>query len=448
MALSEDIRILTIVRKFIIDLSLCSYRDLKFFLQGDNKEQRRKIYNKDLEYEEGKRYSVVCNNFCIMIKNYLVSKYGFDVEVITCDNDEFGHRDILVTIGSNKYIINCLSDLERNQMGMRPLRFASKEYVIERYPNYRDITFLSSEEVMNIDKNIGFYNEFYFDDVVDVLKCELNNFSDYIKTDSGFYDNLVSGVNVDCCDDELKLKILFLCKFFNQRYGLIGHIEFMRIYKLLFKNLFTKDELKNIKLDNCFFDKKDNVKYDNLFECKEDRVRFITITVFDTVFVISVSSSEYIMMSMDEWNSFKLDNNVFSNSMINSSLSISEVLRNKGIGVNILKHYIVKNKLNFLDSLFLNSKSSCEINSYLDNLVKQGTFVDLGNYLGVSYKVNLLSDRIEFYIGNEVILYYYYNDNLVEECLNNSSCKSVYLFKDEGVYDKCEFVVSKVKKIC
>lgn len=447
MVCSKDVRILSVIRKVIIDMSMCSYRDLKFFLQSENKEQRRKIYNKELVYEEGKRYSVVCNNFCYMIRNYLVDKYGFDVEVITCDNDEFGHRDILVTIGNNKYIINCLSDLERNQMGMRPLRFASEKYYLERYADCLDnISFLTKDEVMNIDKSIGFYSDFYFDEVIDVLKKEFDKFDEYLNNDLGLKNNLVGFFEIKDFD-YLKLKVLFLCKYFNQKYGLIGHIEFMRICKLLFKHLFTKEELSKIKIDNCFFDKKCNNKYEEIFECDDDRVRFVSITLDDSVFIVSVKSDNFSYKTLEDWNHFKFENKVYSCSMVCLTESISEVLRNKGIGVNILKHYVVKEKLSMLDSLFLSHLSFCDVSKFINNISKQGNCICLGSVDGIMYQINLYDDKIEFCENNSVVSYYYSDDNLVEEYNDNPSKSILYVWNDECNYKKIKYINNKVKKI-
>ena len=95
---------------------------------------------------------------CKIIQEICVNQYGLDIELITCDTDEFGHVDILVTTQSgNKYIINCLSDLERIQLGMKTTRFASEEYFDERYSSLLDkstISFLSEEEKRKIKNDV------------------------------------------------------------------------------------------------------------------------------------------------------------------------------------------------------------------------------------------------------------------------------------------------------
>jgi len=324
----EDVRVLTIVRKVLIDACMQVYRDLEFFFQAENKEQRRKIYNKKMRLEKGYKYSVVCNTFCEMIKDYLVSNYGFDVEVITCDSDEFGHRDIMVNINGNKYIINCLSDLERIQMGMSTKRFASKKYCEERYPNLcveDNVCYLSDDEIEQIDREIGYYNGMYFDQVIDVIKKEFDDIKLFLKSDEGLRNILIGQIDEKDIEkyevsEILKVKISFLCQFFNERNGLIGHIELVRIYKFLVKKLFSKEEQKILKMENCFFNRRDNSNLNTgIFAVLDNRVRFISMKVLDDVYLISTVNKKYNYMKDYEWENFKICYDVHTNPLMGSS---------------------------------------------------------------------------------------------------------------------------------
>ena len=175
----KDIEELKLVKDVLIKVSKRVYRDLEFFYQADNKKQRRKIYNREINYDPNNSYGIVCNTLCKIIQEICVNQYGLDIELITCDTDEFGHVDILVTTQSgNKYIINCLSDLERIQLGMKTTRFASEEYFDERYSSLLDkstISFLSEEEKRKIDEDIGYLQLMYMDDFFDMLKSEFDD---------------------------------------------------------------------------------------------------------------------------------------------------------------------------------------------------------------------------------------------------------------------------------
>ena len=252
MCSKRDIDMLINVRKYLIEISKNVYRDYNFFFQAENKEQRREIYNHDVKIDDSSEsYPIVCKSCCEMIKKDLISLYGYDVDVISCDSDEFGHCDILIK-GDKKYIINCLSDLELNQVGMRSHRFASYEYCKERYSellNDENIGFLSVEEVKKIDESIGFFDGMYFDAVIDALAKEFKNFKFYLKSDEGLRDILLGSVSDEYVDnmniiDMLKAKFKFLCNYFNGRENIIGHIELIRIYKMLMKRFFSKEELK------------------------------------------------------------------------------------------------------------------------------------------------------------------------------------------------------------
>lgn len=451
----EDIKVLTIVRKVLVDACMHVYRDSDFFFSAENKKLRRTIYERKMKLKNDNTYSIVCKTFCEMIKEYLVLNYSFDVEVIKCDNDEFSHCDIIVNINGNKYIINCLSDLERVQFGMSSKRFASLKYCEERYPllcETDNICYLTFDEVQQIDKEIGYYNGMYFDEVIKCLKNEFDNFKLHLINDDGFRYNLIGNCDINKIKkydilDILKLKVLFLCRFFNERQGIIGHIELIRIYKLLIKKLFNKEEMKILKFENCFFDCSFNkIKNLDIFNTNNKRIRFISIQAVDYVFLISIVNNKYILMNKNEWEYFKTYYNVYSNILINSNDSISEVLRNKGIGVNIMKHSIVKNKLLKLDSLFLDNKSEEEIKNILDYVRSQDNMITLNGDNGISYNINLFDNKIEFIENEKKITYYFLDDNLVEEFDSNYNESIIYVWKDEGIYEKCKIRKDKVRK--
>ena len=437
----RDIKMLTNVRKYLVDISKRVYRDYNFFFQAENREQRRKIYNHVVKIDDSfESYPVVCKSYCEMAKRDLVSLYGYDVEVISCDNDEFGHCDILVC-GDQKYIINCLSDLELNQLGMRSNRFASIDYCKERYPELLDdksIGFLSFDELKIIDKCIGYYDGMYFDEVIDRLSIEFRNFRSYLIDDEGLRQILLGDVSTSYVEgldvlEMLKVKFKFLCNYFNGRENIIGHIELIGIYKLLMKKFFSKDELKYIKWSNCFFDRNDSKECFSIFNTNNRRVRFISFEIGDMVYLISTVSNEFMYMSLSMWERFKYTNNVVVSSISGSKDSISEFLRNKGIGVNIMKHSIVKKMFNDIEDCIFCNKSDVEKREILDDIYNQGNNVLLSDDFGNNYCIFLDDSFIRITINGESYIYYFDDDDMN---MSNSCENIVYKWKDEGKYEE------------
>ena len=447
----NDIKMLTNVRKYLIDISKRVYRDYNFFFQAENREQRREIYNHVVNVDDSfKSYPVVCKSCCEMIKKDLVSLYGYNVEVISCDNDEFGHCDILVC-GDKKYIINCLSDLELNQIGMKSNRFASLEYCKERYPELLDddsIGFLSNDLLQGIDKSIGYYDGMYFDEVIDRLSIEFRDFKKYLIDDDGLRQILLGDVSISDVQnldtlEMLKVKFKFLCNYFNGRANIIGHIELIRVYKLLMKKFFSKEELKYIKWSNCFFDKKDDVQCVSVFNTNNQRIRFISFEVGDMVYLISTVSNEFVYMSVSEWEQFKVFNNVVVSSISGSKDSISEYLRNKGIGVNIMKHSVVKKILNDIEDCIFNNKSEFEKQEILDDIYNQGNNVILTDDFGNNYCIFLDNYFIKITINDDSYIYYFIDDDMN---MSNYDEKVVYKWKDEGKYEERVYRKGNIKK--
>ena len=437
----RDIQILTNIRKYLIEISSKVYRDYKFFFQSENKEQRRSIYNHTIEITgDDETYPIVCKSCCERIKQDLISLYGYDIEVICCDSDEFGHCDILIH-GDKDYIINCLSDLELNQVGMKSKRFASRKYCEERYPdllNNERIAFLSSDEVEKIDEEIGFFNGMYFDDVIDRLSLEFHDFSKYLKSDDGLREALLGNVDTLYVDDMdtlelLQAKFKFLCNYFNGRQNIIGHIELIRIYKMLLKKFFSKDELKLIKWNNCFFDRTDNSLNYSIFNTSQARVRFISFEIGDMVYLISIVSNEFVYMSSEEWRRFKDNNCVIIAPISGSNDSISEYLRNKGIGVNIMKHSVVKQILNDIEDCIFCTKDDDGKKSILDEVYNQGNKVLLTDDFNNRYCIFLDDYFIKITINDDPYMYYYIGDNLNMSSFDE---KIVYEWKDEGKYEE------------
>ena len=442
----KDIEELKLVKDVLIKVSKRVYRDLEFFYQADNKKQRRNIYNREINYDPNNSYGIVCNTLCKIIQEICVNQYGLDIETITCDTDEFGHVDILVTTQSgNKYIINCLSDLERIQLGMKTTRFASEEYFDERYSRIFDkstISFLSEEENRKIDEDIGYLHLIYMDDFFDMLKSEFDDLKNTLQNDDSLRKSLlgeesqVEDVQSLTSEQLTDLKLRFLLDFCNQRAGLIGHIELIRIYKLLSKQLFSKDERKVINASDCFFDRKEKELKGDVWNTREDRVRFLKLSVEDDVYIVTTADNTYMHMTAKEYEEFKKDNNVHEKNISKTVGIISEAIRNKGIGVNILKHSSVIKKIKELDSM-ANSISP-------EELAKITTQIQQANPNCITFELNkcpvfikLNETQVTIDINGKRSVYSFENDELIEI---NQNGKFKHTWIDEGKYDVSPYI--------
>ena len=440
----NDIEELKIVKKILIEVSKNVYRDLEFFYQSENKPQRRKIYNRQINYDSQNLYGVICKTLCEIVKEKCKNEHKLDIELISCDTDEFGHVDLLLTTkNGNKYIINCLSDLERIQMEMKTTRFATEEYFDERYIELLDkstISFLSEEENMEIDKSIGYCNSIYMDDFFNRLKVEFNGLNETLKDDETLRKILlgeeakVEDVEKLSVEQLTNIKLKFLLDFCNQRAGLIGHIELIRIYKILSKELFLKDELKKIQASDCFFDKKEKSFEEDVWNVKEDRVRFLKLKVGEDVYLLTTVNNTHKHMNIEEYENFKNANNVYEKAITRAFGTISETIRNKGVGVNILKHTIVDRIIKELDNKAgsISKKKQQKILKKIQQSDPNNIDFQLGEE---KISIELGAEQMVIVINGEQSTYSFKDDNLVKVDANGVC---LYVWKDEGEYDSRE----------
>ena len=436
----SDLAELRDLKKILIDISGQVYRDLRFFYQSENKQQRREIMNGTVDIESNKIYGVLCRTLCKVVKK-AGENANLNLDLITCDTDEFGHVDLLLTTkNGNRYIINCLSDLERIQIGMKTKRFASEEYYNERYKGLlTNISFLSDEENLEIDKDIGYFQLMYTDEFIDVLKGEFINFIEILNNDVDLRNFILGNGSTKEDVDKLSpeqitdLKLKFLLDFCNKRKGIIGHIELVRIYKLLSKQLFSKEERKLIRGYDCFLDKKSDTPLPNekIWNVDEDRVRFLKLTVGDSIYLLTTSDDTYKKMSRGEYEQFFDKYNVHENELANSVGVITEAIRNKGVGVNLLKHMVLKRKLKKLDE-----EASKLSQNEIDTILLQIEQTDKNEEIcftvnNDSYAIKLEEISITVSVNGKESKYNYENDNLVEITAEK---KITYKWIDEGRY--------------
>ena len=437
----KDIEYLAKIKKVLVEVSKHVYRDLEFFYQADNKDKRRRIYNKEIEYNPENAYSIVCRTLCQIVSNICISEHKLNVELIRCDKDEFGHVDLLFTAPSGKkYIINCLSDLERIQLGMKTSRFASEQYFDERYGkilNKNEFSFLNEDEQKCIDNKIGYIRYMYTDELFKLLRDEFDSLKNILKEEESLRKTLlgenapIEDVDKITLEQLTNIKVQFLLDYFNRRGGIIGYIELVRIYKIVSKLLFTKDELKIIHVTDCFFDRKGKNLEEKIWDTGEERVRFLKFKLGDDIYIITTVGNTYLHMHEEEYETFKEKNGVHEKEISKGDGIISENIRNKGMGINILKHPIVWNSLKELDKIA--GTLSCEKVDELVRRIQQSPNEDITFQLkGNNVRVRLEENKIDITIAEKRHSYSYKNDELTVASNNETY---VFHWKDEGSYE-------------
>ena len=161
------------------------------------------------------------------------------------------------------------------------------------------------------------------------------------------------------------------------------------------------------------------------------------------VYLISTVSNEFLYMNVFEWEKFKSENGVVLSSISGSNDSIPEYLRNKGVGVNIMKHSVVKKLLSDIEDCIFLGKSDIEKKDILDSVYEQNKRVVLNDDFGNEYCILLDDFFIKITVkrgeNEDSYLFYYIDDNLV---MNGYDEKVTYIWEDEGkygqnVYRKC-----------
>lgn len=173
--LNGDMYEMAELKYMINELSKLFYRNYTFFMFKEDLKNRTKIYERTIDPKNVEDFSVVCKSYCKLIKQLAKELYDIDTNLISMRDDKYRHVDLLVrTKEKKKYIISPFEDIENMQVGLRTKYFASKEYHDKAYKNAKEISFISNEELKEIDKKIGYTKDGkYLDDELEEVKKNL-----------------------------------------------------------------------------------------------------------------------------------------------------------------------------------------------------------------------------------------------------------------------------------
>lgn len=408
---------IAITRNTLKGLSSIFYRDYTFFLSKENLIDRKGIYNKKVDIANIKDFSIVCKTYCEIIKNILKENYDINSELISPFSDEFRHIDLMITTkAGERYIIDPLSDLVEMQVGLKTNNFASKSYYDKTYKDtYKEISFLTDEELEEIDDKIGYKNgSKYLDENLDEIK-------------SYFDSNMEQTTNLkDENDKIIGDKLKYICENLNNRNRINGIVDLVMYINTVISKVFSKEEQKRIQVLNFFADEKDiiNKELNPILDKKEKRSRGVAIKVGDRYFIMGLNSlfKEY---NNNEWNDIVDENKIFIRPKFN--VLLLDYLKKNGADRNIVHN----NEFLRLFSIF--EKRLMESGKKIEEIIENNLTIRDGKILT---KVN-----------EERFLYKIENYNLVVEDYSHN-IKDTILFQDEGrrIIHKKERILIKTKK--
>lgn len=411
-----DMHELALVRYVMKEASKFFYRDYTFFLNKENIDDRDTIYNKIIDLNDIRDFSIVCKSYCNVIKELLKELYGIDSEVVSAFNDRFRHVDLLIKTKTGKrYIVDPLTDLVEMQVGLKTNNFASKVYYESSYTKILDnISFLTEEELEKIDDEIGYKNEnSYLDNNLENLKEDFSNFEGFLQKNQSIAVTLL-GNNYDgkkFSENEItNLKLKYISKYLNNRKHFNGFVDFYIFSTIVMKRLFSNEELKKIKYCSFFVDKQDlkDVELSKIFEDKENRKRgeVISFDGINYVFSLSEQSLEY---DDNKWEELIKKNNIFVKPEY--PVQLLKYLKTNGADRNIVHNNEFLRLFNKFETALLNSGKTLE---------------DIANN-----NIRIQEDMILTRFGNKYISYKIEDGHLVVKDYGKN-LKHIVFYEDEG----------------
>lgn len=442
---SDDMYEIALVRYVMKEASKIFYRDYTFFLNKENILARDKIYNKKENLSDIQDFSIVCKSYCDIIQDVLKKLYGVETKIISAFDDKFRHVDLLVeTKAGKKYIVDPLTDLVEMQTNLKTNNFASRKYYETLYSNiYRDIVFLSDEELRRIDDKIGYTEKGqYLNDSVNELRKNFDDFENFLIKNKSVAEKLL-GTDYDgkkfTSDEKLELKLRYISKFLNNRSKINGFVEFVIFSNIMVKELFSEEEQKKIKISNFFVDEKDLKTKEVASVLKSPnarkRGRVISFNGKNYIFSLNQNTLEF---SDEEWENIVEENNVFVKKEY--EVQLLKYLKENGADRNIVHNNEFLRLFNKFENALLNQGKS------LDDIKRENILIGKDiiftkveeNY--ISYKIENGKLVVKDYSGNKKYIITYDDEgrNIVynaEPILKENEMLKLYEFDSNGIFD-------------
>lgn len=281
-SLSKQYQELAIVKMVCKEASKYYYRDEDFFLFKENLNIREEIYNKEVDNQE---LNITCNSLCKLLKKILKENYNVDSDLITIYTDKYAHIDLLIKCkDGKKYVINPLMDLINFKIGKKSKFFATKESYDMYKEMIHEVSYLSENEIIKIDKSIKYpENNIYFENIgeVNVLNERvIIRIINYILRNRKFINGIVD------------LKI-FANSQFKSACGDKIHVE-----------------------DFYFYENNSNNSINNLEFTHNGKIRGLLIRHGKQCYIFPINKNNYLKMSEGKWNELLSENNIKVNEFV------------------------------------------------------------------------------------------------------------------------------------
>lgn len=381
-----DLYELALVRYILIKLANLFYRDIIFFLNDEQIEQRFTIYNKEINPNSVDSFNITCYSYCKLIKKILDKKYGIQAELIFTDNDVFRHVAlIVVTKSKNRYFIDPLMDLSNMKAGMKTKNFATKEQSNNQYVRNKpkNLKYLKDELLYKIDIQIGYINsnKKYLDDLLVEIKMKL---------------------------DEEEVIEFFFEKIKKEINGLVDTI------------IYVKSAL-NILTDKYnvwdFFVDEEDIKENNMKEIlqnnKNKRKRGIVVELKNACIIFS-NNNKSIKISKKDWEKIIIKNNIYVRK--NEFIKNYKYLNQLELEPNILEHREFQRIFKIIEENITENMENCQNYIHVINREK----------LVINYK-----EVIEFSIEENILV--------IKNITKKIKIKIIYLDEGRNVLYKLEY---------
>ena len=387
-----DMYEMALVRYVMKEASRLFYRDYTFFLYKENIKDRDGIYNKKIDLNDVKDFSIVCKSYCDVIRNLLKNTCGIEAEEVSAFSDKFRHLDLMIkTKSGNKYIVDPLTDLVEMQVGLRTNNFASKDYCEVFYENRLDeLSFLSEEELEQIDNKIGYKNgDLYLNDVLKNLRNDFDNMEDFLSENQDVSVELL-GYEYDgkplSDDEKTELKIKYISKYLNNRKYLNGFVDLVMYSDIVMKRIFSKEEQKKVKIYSFFVDENDlkNQELGNILNSSETRKRGRVIKFNGENYIFSLNP-DTLKYEDEEWNKIVEENNIFIRPKY--PVRLLNHLRTSGADRNIIHNHEFLRLFSKFETSLLKSGKQLEDIQKENVLIQEGTILTRFGNNYISYQI-------------------------------------------------------------
>lgn len=277
------------------------------FAYSQNKELLEKIYYRNVSIEQDEDVNLVCRTANMIylelltrldIKAELIKKKSTTKRPIQVDDYALVFYDEF----NNKIYTNIIGDIENCKQGMQTEYFGITK---NNYESAQDVTFISYEENILIDKKINELNLYYSNILFSLLNDEVKNTSNFKK--------FLFSIGIDASklnrDTILKLKLHYITKYIKYDNKSSGITEIKKFYqKLFWLGIIDKTEEKRFKTYEFIKEEGENIEIISCLELnfKNESIYYIFSKEQGTYIKIDIENLKNLLEGFKEVKGKKL----------------------------------------------------------------------------------------------------------------------------------------------